>query len=64
MAKKRWRSWIGSDDCGDCGSGDLEVYTDCEPDEACDGDDARCTECGCIGIVQMDDDEPPWILWR
>lgn len=59
--KKEWRYF--NDDCLHCG-GDAEVLTDTGEDNlACDGDEARCTSCGCPGHVSCDD-ERGWINWH
>ena len=62
----KWRPWPGPDDCPVCeDGGDLEMLTDCAPDEVCEDDEVRCIGCGAIGVVHCDSegDDPPWILW-
>ena len=55
-------------DCLHCG-GQAEVLTDSTVDGLVyDGDDARCSECGCYGVVQISDDADEanvaWINWH
>jgi len=62
---KEWRPFPG-DQCLHCG-GECEVYTDVPEGYACDGDSARCVECGCPGhvTVEPEPDEPvAWVNWH
>ena len=64
MAKAEWRSFEAC--CAHCGSG-AEVYTTTGKDNwAYDGDEARCTDCGCPGFVNVSgyEDEPATIDWH
>ena len=62
-AEWKWKPF--EDQCIHCGC-DAEVYTSLtEPGMAYDGDCARCTECGCPGIVRADgDEEPACVQWH
>lgn len=48
---KTWqvRDWLSCECCGF--DGVIEVETDCEDGEVCDGDRVRCTLHGCYGVV-------------
>ena len=49
---KAWqvRDWLSTECCGT--DGRVEVETDAENGEVCDGDRARCAKHGCFGTVQ------------
>jgi hypothetical protein len=59
VREKRWKpiSWAN---CIHCGSDDVEVLTDLNdpenPEYVYDGDEARCRECHCPGLVLADED--------
>jgi transcription elongation factor Elf1 len=50
---KAWRH-TDIDQCPRCGS-DLEIFTNAPVDEAFDGDDARCVECGFYSAMTVDE---------
>lgn len=53
---KQWQPWIGSE-CPSCGD-DAEVFTSTgEPNQAHDGDEARCYGCSLGGSVIVYGDE-------
>jgi len=58
---KTWKPWPHGE-CHHCGAS-VEVLTDCEPGYVGEDDDVRCTECGCLGVVGIDDDEP-YVTWH
>jgi transcription elongation factor Elf1 len=59
---KYWKHIDWSDECPKCGSG-VSVLTDCQVDnEAYDGDEARCEECGLAGWVSIVD--TAYINWK
>lgn len=49
MAQWKAIDWLASECCALKGA--VEVLTDAEDNEVCDGDRARCTKHGCIGTV-------------
>jgi hypothetical protein len=51
-----------NDDCPHCGC-EAEVYTTAAAGFAIDGDEARCTGCGCPGMVSCDEDGTGYVLW-
>lgn len=64
IKEKKWKVAAFSGDwCPFCGSDNLEVFN--ESDEmgvVCDGDDARCIDCGCPGTVSVvEDPDAAWI---
>ena len=54
MADKAWRTWP-YDQCPHCGT-DVEVFTDAPEEMVVEGDNAQCVECGCPGVVGLEDD--------
>jgi hypothetical protein len=61
--QKKWQKF--NDECLHCG-GEAEVLTDTGKDNlAYDGDEARCTDCGCSGyVVVYADEEEAYISWH
>ena len=62
---KEWKE-IDWNDCPDCGAS-AEVLTETlNPPNTCnDSDHAKCSECGLIGSVSVDDDDgSAWIQWE
>jgi hypothetical protein len=49
MRKWQRRDWLAIECCGQPGA--IEVETDCDNDEVCDGDRVRCVNCGDMGTV-------------
>lgn len=59
---KTWKPF--DDECLHCGSS-AEVLTDSKEDGmAFDGDEARCTECGCVGSVNVYEESSASISWH
>ena len=60
---KQWVPINWGDECPNCGDG-VEVFTDCKYDnQAYDGDEARCVDCGKKGWVSADEDRA-WVNWE
>lgn len=55
---KTWKHFQ-FEQCLDCGS-DVEVFSDTPEGVVSDGDDIRCTGCGFMSVVSVDDEEV-WI---
>ena len=51
---KTWKLIENLDCCDDCGCSDVEVLCESNGDYF-DGSDARCLECGCLGMVSVVD---------
>jgi hypothetical protein len=62
MSTKIWRPF--QSECLHCGDV-AEVLTDSRQDNlAYDGDQARCTGCGCPGMVVVEEDDTAEIRWH
>lgn len=62
MAPKPWRPFEA--ECLHCGSPAEVLTTSGQDNLAYDGDLARCTECGCPGMVVVDGDTAGDIRWH
>lgn len=62
VSEKKWQKF--ESDCLNCGC-QAEVLTDTGKDNwACDGDEARCPECGLSGGVNVYDEDEANISWH
>lgn len=61
---KEWKKIDWGDECPECGDG-VEVFTDCTlENQACDGDEARCTGCKTRGWVAVGDENDARVNWE